>query len=234
MDNFYVDLFATKGLEYLLVIVFLVSLVLFWRFLQRPARSRAARPAGAGLPRVEWFGVAGNLYYHQGHAWALPETKDVVRIGMDDFAQRLLGKADAVELPSLGISLEQGEKGWHLKFGSRSVPLVSPVGGKVVEVNPDVLRSPGLINEDPYGAGWILKVRTQNLRANLRNLLSGNLVTSWMEETVRRLRSLISPTGMPVLQDGGTPVSGFARNLSPDRWDEVAREFLLTSEGTIP
>jgi glycine cleavage system H lipoate-binding protein len=234
MDNFYVDLFATKGLEYLLVIVFLVSLVLFWRFLQRPARSLAPRPAGARLPRVEWFGVASNLYYHQGHAWVLPETKDVVRIGMDDFAQSLLGKADAVELPSLGISVEQGEKGWNLQFGSRSVPLVSPVGGKVIEVNTDVLRSPGLINEDPYGAGWIMKVRTQNLRANLRNLLNGDLVTSWMEETVRRLRSLISPTAMPVLQDGGTPVSGFARNLSPDRWDEVAREFLLTSEETIP
>ena len=230
MDNFYVDIFSTKGLEYGLVIVFLISLVLFWRFLQKPATSRVSVPlATATIPRVEWFALAKGLYYHQGHSWARREGEALVRIGIDDFAQRLLGKPDAVDLPAVGTTLEQGARGWMFRFGSRAIDLLSPVGGTVVAVNEEVLSAPGLINDDPYGKGWILKVQTPGLPANLRNLLRGHLASSWMEETVSLLRQRMSPEGVPVLQDGGVPIVGFARNVSPDHWDELAREFLLTS-----
>ncbi len=230
MDNFYVDIFSTKGLEYGLVIVFLISLVIFWRILQKPAPSRVPGSAGAAtIPRVEWFAMANGLYYHQGHSWARPEGEDLVSIGIDDFAQRLLGKADAVRLPAVGASVGQGERGWMFRFGTRAIDLLSPVGGTVVEVNTELLSSPGIINDDPYGKGWILKVRNPKLPANLKNLLRGGLASSWMEQTVSQLRQRIAPDGVPVLQDGGVPVAGFARNVSPDHWDELAREFLLTS-----
>jgi len=230
MDNFYVDIFSTKGLEYGLVIVFLVSLVLFWRTLHKPAASRAPGPmATATIPRVEWFALVNGLYYHQGHTWARPEGEDLVCIGIDDFAQRLLGKPNAVRLPAVGTPLEQGERGWKFHFGSRVIDLLTPVGGTVVAVNEELLSSPGLINDDPYGKGWILKVQTPRLLVNLRNLLRGHLASSWMEETVSLLRKRMTPEGVPVLQDGGVPLEGFARNISPDHWDELAREFLLTS-----
>ena len=89
MDNFYVDLFVTKGLEYLLVIFFLVTLVIFWRLLHKPAGSRALQSsAGPGFSKVEWFALADELYYHQGHSWVEQDGSDVVRIGIDDFAQK--------------------------------------------------------------------------------------------------------------------------------------------------
>jgi len=229
MDNIYVDLFATKGLEYLLVIVFLVSLVIFWRILQRPARSRALESStGLATPKVEWFALADGLYYHQGHSWARPEEENVVLVGIDDFAQHLLGRADRVDLPAVGARIDQGESAWKFRYQSRSIDLVSPVSGRVLDVNREVLRSPAIINDDPYGKGWILKVHVPKLRTNLRNLLHGHLARSWMEETVRSLRRLMSPASLPALQDGGVPISGFARTLSPDHWEEIARGFLLT------
>ncbi len=229
MDNFYVDLFVTKGLEYLLVIFFLVTLVIFWRILHKPANPLALESsAGPLFSRVEWFALADELYYHQGHSWARPDGEDVVLIGMDDFAQHLLGRADKVDLPAVGARLEQGESAWKLRYHTSAIDLVSPVSGKVVDVNREVLHSPALINDDPYGKGWILKVHVPKLRANLRNLLHGNLARSWTEETVRSLRQLMSPASVPALQDGGVLVSGFARVLSPDHWEEIARRFLLT------
>jgi glycine cleavage system H lipoate-binding protein len=231
MGDFYVDIYATKGLEYLLVIVFLTSLILFWRMLNRPGRS-ARGPALAeaqAQPTMEWFTLAEDRYYHQGHSWVRPGEGDVVEVGMDDFAQRLLGIPEAIGLPAVGSSVEQGENGWKLRVGTHWFDVLSPVGGEVVEVNEKVLRTPGMLNDDPYSQGWLLKVKSPKLRANLKNLLTGRLARSWMEETVRSLRETISSHPVPMMQDGGLPVPGFSKNISPDHWDDLARHFLGTS-----
>ncbi|MEK6570987.1 MAG: glycine cleavage system protein H [Bacteroidota bacterium] len=226
MGDVYVDLFATKGLEYLLVIAFLVTLVVFWRLLNRQGRPAATSPARPS--RVEWFTLVDNLYYHQGHSWARVEDGEVVAVGIDDFAQKLLGKPDALELPPVGSRLEQGAKGWTLRIGSISVNLLSPVDGQVSAVNEEVLKSPELITTDPYGKGWLLKVKASKLNRDRKNLLSGELASAWMDQTVDALRRRMSGNLGVALQDGGMPVSGFVRNLSPDKWDEFASEFLLS------
>ncbi|MGB6122877.1 MAG: glycine cleavage system protein H [Bacteroidota bacterium] len=231
MENIYVDIFTTKGLEYVLVIAFLLSLVLFWRILNKPAGIWGISPAigNSGSVRVDWFAMAEDAFYHQGHSWARPGEGDVVEVGMDDFSQRLLGKPEAFDLPSVGSSVDQGEMGWKLRVGTHWFDVLSPVGGEVVEVNEKVLRTPGVVNDDPYRRGWILKVRSPKLRTNLTNLLTGGLARSWMEETVRSLREMISSHPVPVMQDGGVPLTGFAKSISPDHWEDVAREFLRTS-----
>lgn len=108
-----VDIFATKGAEYLLVIFFLAALVLYLRFLLRPAPSRAvpasaARPAGV---QDRWFKVPEEMYYHPGHSWVQPNGGEVVTIGINDFAQKLIGKPDGVDLPDIGTQLEHGVPG---------------------------------------------------------------------------------------------------------------------------
>ena len=231
MGDFYVDIFATKGLEYGLVIIFLLSFVLFWRLLNRPGKSVGgpALAQGQGQPSVEWFALADDRYYHQGHGWVRPENEAEAIVGIDDFAQRLLGQADEILVPTLGTHLEQGARGWRLRFGSRIIDLLAPVEGEIVEVNEKVLRSPRLLNDDPYGEGWIARVRSSKLGANLKNLLKGNLAGWWMQDTVRSLRETVSTGPVPVLQDGGVPVSGLAKAISSDHWEEIAEKFLLVS-----
>lgn len=227
MGDNYVDLFATKGLEYILVIAFLATLVVFWRFLNR--QRRPAVPARARPPRViEWFMLGDNLYYHQGHTWANPEGANAVRVGIDDFAQKLVGKLDSVELPPVGAHLFQGEVGWKFRVGDKLVELLSPVEGEVVAVNEDARKSPELVNHDPYGRGWLMLVKLSSMKSNLRNLLSGALAGAWMEQTVEQLRRRVSNNLGVALQDGGVPVNGIAKSISPDKWEEVAREFFLT------
>jgi glycine cleavage system H protein len=225
----YVDIFATKGIEYLMVIGFLMMLVVFWRALVRTPRAVAA-PVHAGRPAgpQAWFDLAEGLFYHQGHTWAAPEEDGVVRVGLDDFAQKLVGVAQRVDVPGVGSLVEQGEMGVKLSVDAKSIDVLSPVGGEVLAVNEEVLRSPGLINEDPYGKGWLFKVRVPKLRANLRNLLSGRLARVWMDTTVRALKRRMEGELGPVLQDGGVPVIGIAKDLSPDEWEEIAAEFLQT------
>jgi glycine cleavage system H lipoate-binding protein len=226
----YIDIFATKGVEYLMVLMFLLLLVLFWKLLRpapAPALGTAAeRPQPA---RSEWFDLAAGRYYHQGHSWALPEDSDVVRVGIDDFAQKLLGKLDDIVLPRVGSQVQQGDKGWACKVQSKSIDMLSPIHGEVMEVNEAVLQSPELVGEDPYKRGWLFKVRASRLQPDLKNLLSGQLASTWMQDTVRRLRHKLAGHELgTVMQDGGVPVSGFAMQLSTEEWDEVAADFLMS------
>jgi glycine cleavage system H protein len=89
MEGFtYVDIFATKGIEYLLVISVLVLFIPFWRMVSRPARA-IYEAAESVVPAIsEWFHFPEEkVYYHQGHSWAMPESGNVVRVGIDDFAR---------------------------------------------------------------------------------------------------------------------------------------------------
>ncbi len=232
MEGFhYVDLFATKGIEYLFVIAFLLTLILFWGLLNRTGRARrraaTATPGrGTGNP---WFELRRGLYYHQGHTWALPDEGDTVKIGVDDFAQKLVGVPDKLEIPAVGERIGQGESGWRLKIGTEEIEMLSPVDGEIMEINEALRESPHLINEDPYGKGWLMRVRVPRLKANLKNLITDRLARTWMEDTVDALRHRMAEEYGPLaLQDGGVPVTGMGRYLSGDRIAEVAAEFLST------
>lgn len=218
-----VDLFATKGVEYLIVIGFLIVLTAYWRLLSRPA----PEPRAVRVERRGWFTLKDGVYFHQGHSWAAPAGGDVVSVGMDDFAHKLLGKPDAFRLPPVGSKLRQGERAWTVKIDSKAIGVLSPVDGKVVGINPAILDSPELANHDPYDEGWLMKVRVQDPARAAKNLLSGRLARAWMEATAERLREMRAGELGVVLPDGGFPVDGFARCLSPDRWDELAEQFLL-------
>jgi hypothetical protein len=106
--------------------------------------------------------------------------------------------------------------------------MLSPVAGEVVEVNDEVLRSPEILRQDPYGKGWLLKVKSSKVASNTRNLLSGKLARAWMENALDKLHPLHGETIGPVLQDGGLPVEGIARVLGGAEWVELAKTHLLT------
>jgi len=226
MEGFrFVDIFATKGIEYIIVMAFLAAFIYFSRYLAyRPGVEKQEGPAGS----MGYFRIPEGLFYHQGHGWLRPEPGSIGVVGLDDFAQKLVGPVDSLELPGVGDRLAQGDKGWSLVVGSVKIPMLSPVDGEVVAVNPEVLRSPGILGTDPYGKGWLFKVRTPRIAADLRNLLSGKLARAWMENALDRLHPLNPGPLGPVLQDGGLPVEGLARILGGDRWDELARTHLLS------
>jgi glycine cleavage system H protein len=229
MEGFtYVDIFATKGIEYLLVIGFLILFILFWKFLGRPARA-AFKATEKLIPVVnEWFRLPEEIYYHLGHSWAAPEGKNLVKVGVDDFAQKLLGEINAIELPGIGSTINQGDKGWTLEVDSKTIDMLSPVDGKVVAINEKIVNSPESINKYPY-MSWLMEVESPRFSVNKKQLLSGILAKRWMEEVREKLLSRMNYDLGLVYQDGGLLVDGMAKNLDRDKWDEIAKEFFLIS-----
>jgi len=221
------DIFATKGLEYLIVVGYLATLAALWRLTSRRRRSPALVHEGAAH---EWFELPRGLFFHRGHTWVAPESSDVVRVGMDEFALRLLGRAGSAVLPAPGQAVRSGEPAWAFETGGETIPVLAPVHGEVLEVNEAVRRSPELVHRHPYDEGWLLRIKVRNAHASLVNLLSGRAARAWMEEVLEKLWPVAPDEVGAVMPDGGVVVDGLARALEPDRWAEVAREFLLTGE----
>jgi len=227
-----VDIYSTKGIEYLIAAVFFFGFLALQGYILRSAPGRGkSEGLLAGLPA--WFRVPEGYGFHQGHTWMKtdllsPNRERLVKVGLDDFAQKLIGKVEAVDLPAVGSRLAQGEKGWSLLVDSVPIPMLSPVDGEVVAVNREVLRSPGILGRDPYGAGWLLKVKSDRLAADNRNLLSGKVARAWMETSLENLHPVRHEGLGPVLQDGGLPLEGIARVLGGDRWADLAKTHLLT------
>lgn len=223
------DMYATKGVEYLLVIGYLLLLVGTLRFLlPRLAPKTGVRAGERPARAAPWFALAEGYHFHPAHTWAAEGGGNVLTVGLDDFAARLLGPPDALELPAVGTRVRQGERAWTVRAGDRSLPMLSPVDGRVVAVNNAVRRAPGLAADDPYGEGWLLRVEAPDRRASLRNLLSGDLAVAWMRHSVERLRRIPAGGLGVVMADGGEPVARFGHALAPEEWDAVAREFFRT------
>lgn len=220
------DLYMVKATEYLLCLTFLALFVVFWRFVNVETEGAPGRaPAWAGQ-LADWFRVPQELFFHPGHAWARPDASGLLTIGVDDFAQHLVGPLAAIDLPQPGAELRRGEKGWTLRAGSQGVDMLSPVTGTVVAVNSDVARQADLVNDDPYGRGWLMQVKAPAARHALGDLISGAAARRWIAEVSNELSAAMGPELGAVMQDGGVPVHGIARSLDEAHWVDVARTFL--------
>lgn len=114
--------------------------------------------------------IPEHLLYSESHEWLLIES-DVATIGITDFAQTELGDIVFAELPEVGEQIERGETFGTLEAVKTVADLIAPAAGDVLAVNDNLADGAEQINEDPYGGGWLLKIRIDN-PADLESLLS--------------------------------------------------------------
>ncbi|MDF9746257.1 glycine cleavage system protein GcvH [Natrinema salsiterrestre] len=107
------------------------------------------------------FDVPDDRRYLESHEWAL-ETDGVVRVGISDFAQDELGDVVFVELPDVGDDLEAETEFGVVESIKAVSDLYAPVGGEVVAINDDLFDAPELVNEDPFGEGWMLEIEADD------------------------------------------------------------------------
>jgi glycine cleavage system H protein len=214
------------------ILTFAIMLVIDHFLVRQPivvVEARKEAPARARLipAVVAGFEVPDNLRYHPGHTWAVAETPDLVRVGLDDFAAKFAGTPDEIVIPERGQWIRQGQKIISLKRDGREIELVSPIEGAVVEINEAAIKDPEKVGKDPYGEGWLLSVNSPDARTNFRNLLGGSIARKWMEDAAATLRSFAAPAGA-MAQDGGVAVDDLRHSLPGDDWDRIRGELFLT------
>jgi glycine cleavage system H lipoate-binding protein len=178
-----------------------------------------------------------NYYLHRGHAWAALEGDDRVRVGLDDFSQKLLGPADEVRLPEIGKVYHQDHLFMALFRQGKRSSFEAPVDGAIEAINHKVRQNPSLIHDDPYGEGWLFMVKPVNLRRNLESLLSGEEVVIWINEESNRLLKMMDTLVGVTIPDGGAIVDDVYGNYQELGWRPLVQAFFLrnlTEKGFIP
>lgn len=191
-----------------------------------PMLETAAVPVETG-DFVDGFHVPESRRYHVGHGWVLRERKNVMRVGLDDFAAKLAGKIEKIELPKPGHWVRQGQKAVAVLRNGQKAELVSPVEGEVVEINQEVVADPSLLRTDPYGKGWLMTVFAPDEETTTRNLLPQGLVKGWMRETAERFYAKLPQMAGAVAADGGAPVEDLCAAVPGADWKAVTEEFFL-------
>jgi glycine cleavage system H protein len=117
--------------------------------------------------------IPKELKYAKSHEWAKIEGRTAV-VGITHFAQEQLGDLTFIDLPKLGASLTAGAEMGSVESVKAASELYSPVSGKVVEVNAALESAPEAVNQDPYGAGWMIKVELAAEPSGLAGLLDAD------------------------------------------------------------
>jgi glycine cleavage system H lipoate-binding protein len=193
-----------------------------------PAKHEAVAPR-LQPALVGGFAVPENLRYHPGHTWALSESPNLVRVGMDDFASKLTGKLESITLPQRGQWIRQGGKICTLYRDDCAVDMVSPIEGTVSDINLALVKDPKLALRDPYGEGWLVTVQAPDAKTSFKNLFGGPLARWWTEESASRLQRHM-PIAMAgaLAQDGGVAMNDLSTHIPGHEWMSLAKEFFLS------
>jgi glycine cleavage system H lipoate-binding protein len=177
---------------------------------------------------VEGFKIPQGYYLHQGHCWAKLEEGSEVRLGIDDFALRLLGPLDRIKAPLVGKELQQNRSDILMNRGKFEAKVLSPISGVVTAVNSKLREQGSLANKDPYSEGWILRIHSSDLRQDLKNLMIGDETEAFYSQEVDRLYNLIEDEAGPLSADGGRLHNDIFGNLPQLGWERLTKLFLHT------
>jgi len=177
---------------------------------------------------IKGFKIPHGYYLHRGHTWVKIEEGSTVRIGLDDFALRLLGPLDRIEAPLIGKELEQDRADILLGRGSNAARVQSPVSGVVTDINSDLREKGNLANQDPYTQGWVMRLHSNNLRRDLKNLMIGDQAGAYLDEEINSLYQVIEEEVGPLAADGGYLGDDIYGNLPQTSWQKLTRIFLNT------
>ncbi|MHA1594831.1 MAG: glycine cleavage system protein GcvH [Candidatus Baldrarchaeia archaeon] len=135
--------------------------------------------------KVDDYEVPEDLYYSKDHLWAKVEDGKV-RVGITDYAQKELRDIAFVSLPEVGTEVKQFEKFGEIESVKTVAELISPISGKVIEVNASLEDEPDLVNNDPYGEGWMIVVEATNLDEELKNLMNAEAYANYIKELLKQ------------------------------------------------
>ncbi len=183
------------------------------------AEARTVREPATLFPSQTAQELPGGLFVHGGHTWAKVDSSGAVQVGLDGFAQGILGRVDRFELPEDGTMLRQGEPAFAAIQSGKRIEFVSPVDGVVCAVNERINADPAEARKAPYEKGWAFLLRPSSLSRDLKKLRIGAEASAWLEREARSFAEFLSlhravPAGVgATLPDGGIHAEGVMETM---------------------
>jgi FixJ family two-component response regulator/glycine cleavage system H lipoate-binding protein len=187
--------------------------------------SPTVRVVATERPRAHEFGLPGGVFISGGHVWTTVTVPGMVRLGMDDFARKMIGRIDGVELPAKGTTLKKGERLFGIRQGERVVNFYAPVAGTVQEVNAELPQHLDLLVRHPYEKGWVCAMKPEHLSQELEQMKIGEKAAAWYQIEIVRLQEMMAST-LGEAASGNPLVEGQMEGADDGTWAAFEKTFL--------
>jgi CheY-like chemotaxis protein len=189
--------------------------------------SSTVRVAASDRTPAHAFGLPGGVFISPGHVWANVTVPGLVRVGLDDFARKMIGRIEAIDLPAKGAVVKRGEPLFSLRQGTRVAVLPAPISGKVHDVNAELPHHPDWLVSRLYEKGWVCSIKPEHLAEELGQLRIGDVAAAWYREEISRLqRMLADARGEATAPAPSGLAEGELEETDDSTWTKFTQAFL--------
>ncbi|MBT3243850.1 MAG: hypothetical protein HN352_11900 [Bacteroidetes bacterium] len=229
-----IDIFDTKGIEYLFIIGYLFLLIAFWRFAIKPVRITSQIKKVIGILTESVLQIPQGLFYSKNHTWTHMEPSGVANVGLDDLLHHITGDIKFHKLIEPGGEIHKGELLTEIYHQGKMLKISAPISGQIIQVNPLLNDNQLIGSEDTYGKFWVYKIKPNNWIAETSSYYFADDATTWINKELSRFKDFLaksipkhSPqTSLFALQDGGELRDNTLSELPDGVWTDFQQDFL--------
>jgi len=171
------------------------------------------------------FSIPGGVHVSAGHCWVSLSEDGTARVGLDDFARKLLGSVDSIDTPDIGLTVKAGNPLFRVNQGSRRAPFNAPLSGEVIKINENLQNDCKMPGQKSYGQNWICVIEANNLDAELPQLMIGKSAVTFFQEDIDRFQAFVSKASGREDADPQSLFIGVIEELNEGSWESALKEF---------
>jgi CheY-like chemotaxis protein len=177
------------------------------------------------------FAIPGGVFISKNHTWVSMTQAGIAKIGIDDFAKKLIGRVYSVELPNLGMDVKAGQPLFTIVQGNRSITFNSPVSGKVSQINTILKDNISALDVTPYERNWVCALDAENLDSEIKDMYIGKSAVAYFQEDIEKFKSEFTAIiksekkGEEYVEDG--LFIGQLEKLNDVNWNKIIAEFFV-------
>ncbi len=187
-------------------------------------------PASNDFTKGE-FSIPGGVFISKNHTWVSLNQDGIAKVGIDDFAKKMIGKIGSLELPNLGMNIKTGQPLFTIRQGNRTITFNSPVSGKVAQINTLLEDNVNALERTPYERNWICALDTENIDNEIKEMHIGKSAVTFFQEDIEKFKTVFSEilksekNGDEYLEDGLSV--GQLEKLNDVNWNKIVAEFFV-------
>ncbi len=235
MDEFtYTNIFETKGIEYIIVIAFLLLIIVFWYLINRPIKVKESINSAIGYLNDKILRIPRGIFYSKNHTWTYLEPEGYAKTGIDDLLVHLTGPVKIKQTLNPGDKINVGDKIAEIYQDEKMLEITSTLSGEVAFINEQLISQPELLNRDPYNKGWFIKIKPNNWIEETKEYILADSAPKWFQNEIERFKDFIAfslkknnpSSSEVVLQEGGELIDFPLAGLSTDIWNDFQKSYL--------
>ncbi|MDF1547205.1 MAG: glycine cleavage system protein H [Bacteroidales bacterium] len=235
MESFsYTNIFETKGIEYIAIIIFFVILIPFWILLNKKVKITGKIKKVLGFLSENILKFPLGIYHTKNHTWAFLEKNGEAKVGLNDLLLHITGEVKINPLKKSGEMISKGDLFIEIEQGGKQLQLFSPISGKILNSNEELNNNPEIANEDPYGEGWVYKIKPSAWKTETNSYYLAEETTNWSKMELVRFKDFMAASAMKysdkqsmlILQDGGELSENSLSETSEEVWKDFQKGFL--------